>query len=281
MKLHLVLFIFAALVILSGCESLKAVIRDPVVSVDSVAITEITFEKADLLVTVVVENPNSFPIPFPLIDWELDINDYNFAEGKIEQNETIGMRKSVTVEIPVSITYTELYNAVKSVAEQKEIDYTVNIGLRFPVPVLENRRFNVEIGGTLPLPVIPKISFRGFELKTLGLQKIEYLLTLEIENNNTFDITIGDFFYDFAVNGLEWSQGTVSNPPVITAGNTAEIPLSLSLNSLSIIRDITQIIAGRKNVEYLFAGAITLNVDLPLFREARIPYSFSGTIQLR
>jgi len=105
---------FILVVVLSACQSLGTAVQEPKLSLKSVDIADISLSGLNLIAHVDVENPNSFSIPLPNFDWELFINTASFISGNMKNDQTIKRQGKVTLDLPVSVTYTGLYSSVKS-----------------------------------------------------------------------------------------------------------------------------------------------------------------------
>ena len=275
----LVLVILAALS-LTTCQTLSSVFREPVLSLHSVELANINFTSVTVLCKVNVENPNAITVPFPDIDWEFYINANSFIRGKIDAGQSIRARSTTVVDVPVSIDYPGIYNTFSSLKNSNQADYKIALAFKFALPIIGDKVWNFEHEGNFPLPKVPSISFKGISLKNLSLTKIDFDIVWEIENNNIFAMSVKDLSYNLTVNNTRWTDGRVNNSPQIAAGRKTEIPLTISINALSMVRDITEIITRGTNVAYQCGGNVSLGADLPGL-DFNTPFNFSGSTRLR
>ena len=150
MKTFKLYAILLALVLVS-CQSLGSLIEDPRVSFNSVDIAGIGLSGVNLIAHVDVENPNSFSIPMPKVDWELFINNTSFIDGVVENNQIIGGKEKVTMSIPINVGAENLFRTFSSLIGTRETSYNIVMGLRFPIPLLEYKVFERNYSGVLPL----------------------------------------------------------------------------------------------------------------------------------
>ena len=134
-----------------GCDSENPFIQDPVVTFNTVEVSNLGFSGLTLLVHVDVENPNSFSVPMPRVDWILSINDTHFLNGDLEDRQTIRSRETVTISFPINITFENVFRTFTSLIGRREVAYNIDLGLRFPIPLLDNRVFERSYSGVLPL----------------------------------------------------------------------------------------------------------------------------------
>jgi LEA14-like dessication related protein len=399
------LAVLAALSVFS-CQSLSGVLQEPKVSVKSVDLAGISFKGVDMICRINVDNPNAFDIPFPKIDWKVFINDASFVNGILNQGTNIKKRNTVTVDVPFSVTYEGLYKTFTSLWETKEAAYNIALGVSFPLPILQDRVFNLDFSGVLPLLQLPKLSpgsvrigkidFSGIELacgfnvdnpnnfpipfpkinwdygvngitlltssiaagkeiaanakgdaqinvslkyedvlkaigslgnsgevkslmslasslpvpglddlkdaldipgvlpilqkpdvavkginiKNLGLQKLEFVVNWEVENKNNFAIDISKFNYDFKVNNKNWAQGLLENPPKLNPNTKTAIPLTVSISSLDMVKDLVSIISAGSSVNYSCLGDMSFLSDFPGLDKLDLPLNLTGSTRL-
>jgi len=265
---------------LSTCQTLLAALQEPLVSFRSAEITSISFTGAQLLCKVQVENPNPFDIPFPETGWQLYINTNSFISGVIRNNERIGARRSTIVEIPVSLNYLDIFNTFTSLLGSQKADYKIALAMKFSIPVIGDRVWNLEHTGELPVLHAPTIRFGSIRVKNMSLTNLEIEVNWEVENNNYFAMTVKELGYNLTVNNSTWSNGRVSNAPQIGANSRTTIPLTFNISTLSIVRDITDIITRGTNITYACNGNFNLGMALQGLGDLNTPFNFSGTTRL-
>ncbi|MDR1106492.1 MAG: LEA type 2 family protein [Treponema sp.] len=272
---------FALVLTLSVCGSLGSALREPELSLDSVEMTGIDFSGVDLLCKVNVINPNAFDIPFPEIDWECLIGGDSLVRGTIKSGGALKSRTGTVVDVPVSMTYEGIFGSLASLAGSREADYTVKLGVTFAIPLLGDRTWNFEHSGSLPLPRLPSVGFKGIRVKNISLSRLDFEAELEVENGNAFSINIDELFCDLTVNNSRWFQGGVPSPQSVAAEGKSVIPLAVSIDSLSMVRDLTLMITTGRDASVALDGAVTIAGNLPGWRPLNLPFSYNGSTKLR
>ena len=264
------------------CQSLKAVLQEPVLSLHSVELANINFTGATVLCKVNVENPNAFSIPFPEIAWEFFINTNSFVNGQIKVDQSsIQARGNTIVEVPVSLNYLEVFNTFGSLRGSDQADYKVALAAKFALPILGDKVWKFEHEGTFPLLKAPSINFSGISVQNISLTRVDLEIAWEIENNNSFAMKVNDFSYSLSVNNSQWASGNIPGAPQLEAKRTTRIPLAISISGLAMVRDITEIITRGTDVVYACNGNLNLGADLPGLGNFGNPFNFTGNIKLR
>ncbi|MDR1388650.1 MAG: LEA type 2 family protein [Treponema sp.] len=261
----------------AGCKTMSKLVSEPEISFNSVSVRSLSFTGAAMLAKVNVVNNNSFSIPFPKVDWELFILNNSLVTGTITNDTKIAAKSAAVVDIPFSVSYEELYKTIAALSNAGEVPYTVNVDVRFPVPVIENKTFSAGFSGVIPLLKMPSLSFDGIRFTSLGLSKVEFVLTWAVENKNTFPLSIDSLVYDFAVNGSSWANGRMPKGLNLAAQKTTQVPVTVSINSLAIIRDIVALAGSGRSVSFTCAGEAALNPSFGGLDAFAIPFNFTGT----
>ena len=232
-------FLFFVAVLLFGCQSFRSEFEEPTVFLNSVELAGISFNGVDLIVNVNVQNPNSFSIPMPNIDWELSVNDISFIQGSLPSGQSIRRRQTLTLALPVNFTFDELFRSFEFRAEDREIweaAYHIALAVSFPIPSIADRVFNVDGSGVFPLPRVPVLSFGQKSIPRADFSGTELAWDINVDNPNTFPIPFPTLDWNYAVNGARVLGGSFTGSGEIAAGAAAVAVISASLTCADITR---------------------------------------------
>ncbi|MDR1893881.1 MAG: LEA type 2 family protein [Spirochaetales bacterium] len=264
----------------AGCVNTQNLFKEPVITPDTPVITGLDFEGADILAAADIYNPNPFVIPIPAIKWVLTLAGQPFLNGEIPPQGTIAAESSARINIPVRAGFEEIYNGINTLLSSTEVDYAVNLDLRFDLPLIKNKSFPLVLEGTLPLPRIPVVSFGSLTLNNLGLTSVEMILALGLENPNGFSLRVDSFDYTLDVNASSWIQGKIDQGYELLPGQERTVTLLIALNSLSTVRELMNIMASRNPVEYSLWGNLEAGSSLPFFGKAVVPFRINGVTRI-
>ena len=220
---------------ISSCQSIGTIVQEPKVSVKSVDLDSIDFTGVDMICHLNVENPNVFEIPFPEIEWRLYINANSFINGTIKNNARLGGSKTITVDVPFSVTYSGLFNSFASLMNSREAAYRIELGLRFPILLLEEKTFNLDFSGNIPLLQIPKITGASFKTGRIDLTGVEQDMVFTIENPNVFPIPFPQMEWDYGVNGAAVLKGSVDARGEIAALSQSPVTVSVGVKYADLL----------------------------------------------
>jgi LEA14-like dessication related protein len=247
----------------------------------SFKIEGLDFTGADILCSVDIYNPNVFSIPFPGINYIYAVRGNNFVTSTVVHPGPLAAEALTPVLIRLRVVYSDLYRNFSAMRSVGEAPCLFSLNSRLTLPGYENETFSLEIPGNLPLLKQPTISFRGISVKNISLSKIDFEFGWDIDNPNGFSLGLKDLGYDLLVNNSRWAEGTVPGNPEIAAGRKTAIPFTVSVNSSSMAKDLTDIITKGMEVTYDLTGNMAFSLDLPGFSVPATPFSFTGRTRLR
>ena len=97
-----------ALALLGGCTSLQELVglgvRQPKVTFVDVAITRLSFTGVDLMVSLSVENPNSFDLHFAKLNYRLMAAGIPVAKGELTNRVSIPSEGRQLIKLPLTVS---------------------------------------------------------------------------------------------------------------------------------------------------------------------------------
>jgi len=269
------------IVALGTCEALGLGSK-PAVSFENVSIEGLTFDKANMMAYINVQNDNSIEIPFPEINWALSIADVNpgesFVRGAIQAGTTIAARSSTIAKLPFDVFYLKLYDVVKKLADDDEAPYRIDLDVTFDMPVMGSKTFATKFDGKIPLPKLPEFSFGDIKYKyTIIPPTLEFDMPLLVNNKNAFALNLNKLNYNFKVNNTSWVTSGAPPNQSLSARSPTTIPLTASVSATSLIPEIISMITSGSSPSYTCDGNFSLTPDFPNLTplEDR-PFEFPG-----
>jgi len=275
LKFFAVIFLFLAL---TACQTLSSIIQEPKLSLKSVDIANISLSGIDLISHINIENPNSFSLPTPKIDWALAINRNPFINGIFSGDKSIKGQENVTVDLPINIPYEGLYKAFASLITSKEAAYNLALGITFPYPILENKVFPLNYSGQIPLLQLPKLLSGSFGIAKMDYSGLTLAYAANIENPNTFPIPLPKMDWDYIVGGKSVLKSSNTKTGQIAAGSAGAANFEISVAYADIFNAIDSLKNATEAKSNLLLGA---DFSLPAsFGEVKDTLDIPGTIPI-
>ena len=274
-KIFAVIFLFLAL---TTCQTLNSVIQEPRLSLRSVDIADITLSGIELITHIDIENPNSFALPTPKIDWAISINTNHFSDGVFKADKSIKSLGKTTVDLPLKITYDALYKSITSIFDKKEAAYNIALGVSFALPLLENKVFPLSYSGQLPLPQLPKLLSGSVGIEKMDFSGLTLAYVANIENPNDFPIPLPKMDWDYSVGGKSMLKSSNVNAGQIAASSTGPVNFEISIAYADIFSVIDSLKNATEAKSNLLLGA---DFSMPAaFDETKNTLNIPGTIPI-
>jgi len=273
-KIFAAIFLFLTL---TTCQSISSVIQEPKLSLKSVDIANINLSSIDLITRIDIENPNSFTLPAPKIDWALAINTNSFIKGVFSGSKSINRNEIVTVDLPINITYDALYKTFSSLVNTKEAAYNIALGISFPLPILENISYPLNYSGQLPLPQLPKLLSGSVGVAKMDFSGLTLACVANIENPNNFAVPLPKMDWDYSVSGKSLLKSSNTKTGQIAAGSTGAANFEISVAYADIFSLIDSLKNATEAKSNLFLGA---DFSMPAFDETKNTLDIPATIPI-
>lgn len=117
---------------LQGCLSVPGVVETPTVSVQNVALQNLSLSQSSALISINLTNPNAFPLPLRGVQYGLSLNGRQVARGAQAQQRNINANETVAIDIPVQMNLSELFQLIPSILQQGQAQYTLQGAVDLP-----------------------------------------------------------------------------------------------------------------------------------------------------
>ena len=129
------------------------VTKPPQVDMASMKIGNINPNRAEIVVTINVENPNVFEISPPIITYDYHLNRNSFIRGIIEGENLLAASSVTPVVFRLFVSYSDLYRSYRQLRTSNltEIPSFLTMTCDYKNPNFTWEVLNFELAGTLPL----------------------------------------------------------------------------------------------------------------------------------
>ena len=271
-----------AVCLLTACAELSrhAETIKPTASLTGTRLTSISFEQADLVFELAVQNQNPFAINLAGLEYDLKIENRSLISGITARGLKIGPAATSNVQLPVTLKFADLKKLPGEIWQQDKFSYQLDSRFIVDLPVIGNYAIPVAKQGELPVPRLPRVSLNDVTVRNLNISSAELVARVEILNPNAFDLVFTDFDYRLKINRQEWGQGNIQDNIRVPEKGRSTIDIPAKLDMLSMGRTVYQALAERQALEYQLNGEATLDTGLELLRNFRMPLDVEGKASL-
>ncbi len=269
--------------LVSGCNTLRDLsnIQKPSVRYSNMSIDDISFSDVTLLFDFEVDNPNNFGVSADQYRYEFFINGKEFVTGIQTENLNIRGESKSIIQVPVSLTFSEVFDTIGSVARQDSIAYRISSEVQFDIAGIGTQRVPVSAEGDLPIPKIPRIELSNFNVEELSFSGAEMAASFRVQNPNSFGISFADASYNLEVNGNEWLNTTLDRNINLDGSESELITIPIRLNSSQMGSVLIDMLKGEKEFQYQLSGSANVSANIEGFSGFEtLPFNLTGTYRL-
>lgn len=268
-------FVFVLITLFMQCATLEKIVEPPSVNIQSVNITDATFEDITLNFKLQVKNPNPFGVSMQGFDYSLVIEDNEFLSGTRDQEISIAGATTGEFGIPLKLQFQEIWDLAQKLKALDSLSFALT-GTVKPSGVFSGMSLPFSYQGKVPNVRIPKLEFGGLQVKEMGFSGVDLELSLGLDNPNSFSFDIGELDYVIEMGGKKVADGFTEQLASVPAkgGSFVKIPLSLRFTNMgSMIRELLD----KGNVDVTVKGATSL--DTP-FGEMSLPINTTQNVNV-
>ncbi|KAG0542495.1 hypothetical protein BDA96_02G109100 [Sorghum bicolor] len=150
----------------------------PTADVTGIHIPHVSLEKIELIVDVLIANPNPVPIPLVDIEYLIESEERKLVSGTIPDAGTIHAHGSETVKIPFLLIYDDIRSTYKEIEPGSIIPYKVRVVLHIDIPVIGRISIPLEKNGEIPVPYKPDVSIDKIKFEQFSFEESTAILHL-------------------------------------------------------------------------------------------------------
>ncbi|KAK9289279.1 hypothetical protein L1049_017755 [Liquidambar formosana] len=244
----------------------------PTADVAAIHIPSINLEKAEIVVDVLVKNPNPIPIPLIDINYLIESDGRKLVSGLIPDTGTIHAHGSETVKIPLTVIYDDIKSTYDDIKPGSIIPYKIKVELIVDVPIFGRLTLPLEKTGEIPIPYKPDIDIEKIQFKRFSFEETVAVLHLKLENKNDFDLGINALDYEVWLADVSIGAAELSESTKLDKNGIGHINIPITFKPKDFGSALWDMIRG-KGTGYTMKGNI--DVDTP-FGAMKLPISKEG-----
>lgn len=244
----------------------------PTADVSAIHIPKINLERADIVVDVLVTNPNPIPIPLVDINYLVESDGRKLLSGLIPDAGTLHAHGSETIKIPVCLVYDDIKNTYDDIKPGNIIPYKVKVDLLVDVPVWGRLTLPLEKTGEIPVPYKPDIDVDKIKFESFSMEETVATLHVKLDNKNDFDMELKALDYEVWLGDDNIGGAELAKSAQIDKSGITYIDLPISFRPKDFGSALWDMMRGR-GIGYTMKGNI--EVDTP-FGPMKLPISREG-----
>lgn len=188
---------------------LRTAVREPVVRVKDFFVKSWTLSHAKAVLDVSIKNPNRVALDLAKLAHALTLDGRPVAAGGSLGGLSVKANGTSTAKILLDFDIANTSKALMTLLTRGKVPYGLKTTFGFKTPI-GNISVPVRHQGELPLPKLPEVRQPGIVVKGIGLSGVDFELSANVYNPNTFTLPIDGADFDVTLNGNE----VVSHAPI-------------------------------------------------------------------
>ncbi|CAL1404741.1 unnamed protein product [Linum trigynum] len=244
----------------------------PTADVTEIHFPCINLDKADIVVDVLIKNPNPVPIPLIDINYLIESDGRKLLSGLIPDAGTIHAHGEETVKIPLTLIYDDIKSTYNDIEPGSIIPYRIKADLIVDVPVLGRLTLPLEKTGEIPVPYKPDVDLDRIKFESFSFEETVALLHVKIENLNDFDLGLNSLDCEIWLSDVSIGCAELGKSATIAKKGISYVDIPITFRPKDFGSALWDMIRG-KGTGYTLKGNV--HVDTP-FGAMKLPISKEG-----
>lgn len=282
-KTSIIFAYFSFLLLITGCAQIKQKVETlkPTAEIADTRLTGVSFDKADLVFDMIVDNPNSFALKLSGLSYDLAIEGRSLFNGEINRGLTLKANGRSNVKMPVSLKFNDLKKLPADIRDKDKVVYQLKSKITVNLPFIGNYDIHLVKRGEIPVPKLPAIKLKDVKIKSLNFAAAELVTMVEIKNPNTFSLALNNFNYKLDINNQSWGEGKITQKQNVPGKGAGIIAIPVKLNLLRMGSSIYQLLNNKEILAYRIRGDLNLDTGSALLKNYNMPLDIKGKVSLK
>ncbi|XP_072973686.1 desiccation-related protein At2g46140 [Typha angustifolia] len=244
----------------------------PTADVSGVHIPHINLHKAEIVVDILITNPNPVPIPLVDMDYLVESDGRKLVSGLIPDAGTIHAHGSETINIPILLIYDDIKDTYQDIKPGSIIPYKIRVALIIDVPIIGRITLPLEKTGEIPVPYKPDVDVEKIKFSKFSFEETTAILHVKLENKNDFDLGLNALDYEIWLADVSIGSAELTESTKIEKNGISLMKIPISFKPKEFGSALWDMIRG-KGTGYTMKGNV--DVDTP-FGRMKLPISKEG-----
>jgi LEA14-like dessication related protein len=275
-KWHMRVLAPAAALALAACSHARppppapVPVQPPLVAFEAVKVDGLGFLGADLAFRGRVENPNATPLSVVRVEYALDLERAPAARGALEAALAVpgadasGAPGVGTVLLPVKLRYAAIPGVARTLAGDREAEYTLGGAVVFLAPAGEVR-VPIAASGRIPVPRTPRFHVEKVLLRSASPREVALEMRLDVTNRNAFELPAGRIGYGLHLSRREVVRADLEIAQPIAGGATTTLVVPIKISVLKAGKAAARLLIPFTSLDVAVKGeAVFGGVPVPL-----------------
>jgi len=270
---------FAVKVKRSGKEVADYVV--PEIQVAQMQVTNLTSEKADMKMNMLIDNPAPVGIAIDSLHYVIYIEDNEVARTTYPDALNIEANDSSEVSLPLTLYYDKLESVIQKLEQQGKdsVTYKVDATIFSDMALIPKDKLHMSVDKRMPLIRIPEVEIKDLHVNDLGFSGATLNVEALVRNKNVFPISFKDLDYAVAIEDNDPVEGHKPGTVHIPAKGAATVSIPAEITLKEAGKSLIDLIRKGDDVRYTFNMNTEMVSDSEIMENSEIKLNASGKLK--
>lgn len=217
-----------------------------------VQVVDLKSDVAEVNINAYIYNPAPIGIDIDSLSYTVSLEGNEISESSYSKPVHITSSRVSKVSLPISVEFKKLMAIMKKMEEAKRDsgDFQLNAEVYLNNKFLPKKRFDLTLTQTMPMMYFPDMKIKGVKLDKIRLNGGTVLVSMEIKNKNTFDMSFKNLSYQVKLEDNDWIKGNRDGIVDLPAKQAAIVSIPLELNIGTVGKGLIDMILKGGDMRY-------------------------------
>ncbi|MCC9137421.1 LEA type 2 family protein [Pontibacter silvestris] len=253
----------------------------PELQVANMQVTNLTANKAEMNMSMVMDNPAPVGINIDSLHYVIYIEDNEVARTTYPDSLQIEANDTTAFSLPLTVYYNKLQSVLNNLEEQGKdsANYRVNATIFTDMAIIPKDKLNLDIEKRLPLVRPPEIEVADIGVEDVGFSGATLKTEIIVTNKNAFSFGFRDMYYAVQLDNNESVEGSKPGTVNIPAKGSTSVTIPAEINFKEMGKNLIDLIRKGDDIQYSFNMNTELISDSEVLENSKIKLSSSGKLK--
>lgn len=242
----------------------------------------ITDDEITMNMYILLDNPLPIALKGHNVNYSFYINDQELVKESYKKVVEVKAEDSTTIALPAKLEAKKMTRVLEDLDRRKVdiADYRLRISFDTDVPILGEKKINIDQTRRLPTYHIPQFKVEDIDYGKLSLKAMDIAAKVNIINKNKFPYNITDTHYTVVIDGKEIADGVQAEPILIKKEGTTPVVFPVTVKPGKALGLLPKALFDKKDtpIEITFRCKILDKNNNPIFQHSKFVTTIKGTL---
>lgn len=242
----------------------------PRLELSEIQFVSFTPARIDIIANLLIKNQFPIALTADSLQYQVYINNTEVIKDHYEKSISLKSDQITLVSLPITLFHKNLVSLLNAAIRAKidSAEYTFHVTFFTHIPFKKD--FTINIKRFLPLLLVPEIKEDHLEIRSMNFSQAQLILTIALNNPNTFPIMLKNLDYGITIEGSQLVQGSVPGVSEIKAKSDSEIKVPLNVSVKEVGQTLLDLLKKGNNQKCAIKLAFQIDSNNDMFKNSKV-----------